>query len=70
MNINYKDEKGYTFLNCAVKSDCKKEIIQFLLNKGCNPNIGNVRLFFNFRIKEIVLCILQCLIKIIQLLIY
>ncbi len=70
MNINYKDEKGYTFLNCAVKSDCKKEIIQFLLNKGCNPNIGNVRLFFNFRIKEIALCILQCLIKIIQLLIY
>ena len=42
MNINYKDEKGYTFLNAAVKCECKSELIQFLLIKGCNPNIPNV----------------------------
>ena len=47
--MNYKDEKGNTFLNIAVKFNCKKEIVQFLLINGCNPNIGNVNnIFFNF----------------------
>ena len=49
INMNYKDEKGNTFLNIAVKFNCKKEIVQFLLINGCNPNIGNVNnIFFNF----------------------
>ena len=46
MNMNYKDENGFTFLNCAVRYNCRKEIVQFLLIKGCNPNIPNVS-FFN-----------------------
>ena len=46
MNMNYTDELGFTFLNCAVKYNCKKEIIQFLLIKGCNPNIPNVNIIY------------------------
>ena len=46
MNMNYKDENGFTFLNCAVRYNCRKEIVQFLIIKGCNPNIPNVS-FFN-----------------------
>jgi hypothetical protein len=46
MNLNYTDELGFTFLNCAVKYNCKKEIIQFLLIKGCNPNIPNVNIIY------------------------
>ena len=42
ININYRDENGSTFLNTAVKHNCKKEIIQFLLLKGCNPNLPDV----------------------------
>ena len=42
ININYRDENGSTFLNMAVKHNCKKQIIQFLLLKGCNPNIPDV----------------------------
>ena len=42
MNMNYKDENGFTFLNCAVRYNCRKEIVQFLIIKGCNPNIPNV----------------------------
>jgi len=46
MNMNYKDENGFTFLNCAVRYNCRKEIVQFLIIKGCNPNIPNVSFFF------------------------
>ena len=42
INMNYKDEKGNTFLNIAVKFNCKIEIIHFLLIKGSDPNIANV----------------------------
>ena len=47
ININYRDENGSTFLNVAVKHNCKKQIIQFLLLKGCNPNIPDVNFLFN-----------------------
>ena len=72
INMNYKDEKGNTFLNIAVKYNCKKEIIQFLLINGCNPNIGNVNnIFFIFyRMKVIVLYIMLYHIKIFKLQIY
>ena len=46
MNMNYKDENGFTFLNCAVRYNCRKEIVQFLIIKGCNPNIPNVSFIF------------------------
>ena len=46
MNMNFKDENGFTFINTAVKFNCRKQIIEFLLIKGCNPNIPNVRFLF------------------------
>ena len=70
--MNYKDEKGNTFLNIAVKFNCKIEIIHFLLIKGSDPNIANViYILFNFyRMKVIVLCIMLYHMKIFKLQIY
>jgi ankyrin repeat protein len=39
INMNYRDNEGYTFLNTSLKYNCKKEIIEFLIKKGSNPNI-------------------------------
>ena len=43
MNINQQDEAGNTFLIRATISNFE-EIMEFLLQKGCDPNICNVRL--------------------------
>lgn len=43
MNINQQDEAGNTFLIRATISNFE-EILEFLLQKGCDPNICNVRL--------------------------
>ena len=40
LQINYQNEEGDTFLIYAIKSKCY-DLIQFLLEAGCDPNIAN-----------------------------
>lgn len=40
-DIDYKDENGNTMLNYAISFD-KKNIVQFLLDSGINPNTVNI----------------------------
>ena len=43
INMNYRDNEGYTFLNTSLRYNCKKEIIEFLIKCGSNPNISDNR---------------------------
>ena len=43
INMNYRDNEGYTFLNTSLRYNCKKEIIEYLIKCGSNPNISDNR---------------------------
>ena len=50
INMNYRDNEGYTFLNTSLRYNCKKDLIEFLIKSGSNPNIcdnkGNTPLHY------------------------
>jgi hypothetical protein len=48
INLNYKNKEGMTLLLLAIKYNCSEKLIQFLLDKGADPNIYDVRILYNF----------------------
>jgi len=50
INLNYKNNEGMTLLLLAIKYNCSEKLIQFLLDKGADPNIYDVRILYNFNI--------------------
>ena len=77
INLNYKNKEGMTLLLLAIKYNCSDNLIQFLLDKGAEPNIFDVRILYNinyniiyhFSSKEILHYTMLFLIKILKLLI-
>ncbi|CAB0031530.1 unnamed protein product [Trichogramma brassicae] len=41
VQVNAQDKTGQTPLHYAVSHDCKKQIVQLLLENGANPNLSN-----------------------------
>ena len=50
INLNYKNKEGMTLLLLAIKYNCSEKLIQFLLDKGADPNIYDVRILYKFNI--------------------
>jgi ankyrin repeat protein len=77
INLNYKNKEGMTLLLLAIKNNCSDKLIQFLLDKGADPNVFDVRILYNlnyniiyyFSSKEILHYIMLFLIIILKLLI-
>jgi hypothetical protein len=72
INLNYKNKEGMTLLIMAIKYCSSQNLIQFLLDKGADPNICDVRIIYNiyffiiFSKMEILHYILLFLIKILK----
>ena len=45
-----KNFKLMTLLLLAIKYNCSEKLIQFLLDKGADPNIYDVRILYKFNI--------------------
>ena len=50
INLNYKNKEGLTLLLLSIKHDCSEKLISFLLEKGADPNIYDVRILYNFKL--------------------
>ena len=50
INLNYKNKEGMTLLLMSIKYNCSDNLIQFLLDKGADPNIFDVRILYNIKL--------------------